>query len=412
MYGGLLAAVAFVGMRIVGTTSQQPRYVTALNTDLAVAGQAPDWHGCPSVGACCDHCANKSDFFVFQESGQCYCKAPPFTRQPCLHNIAGSCSGKPLPPCTAPECSASSRIGPAQVRFSVEGGGSKAIVCAAAATTTAAAPILRAQMHEAGPPWSSTLNTPTQQWYQGGTQKPQVIELPAPVAINATCLSVDGGTVTVDGAGMLYTSRDNGSTWDSGTTAEYYQAVAVAFGLRPYINEMNGTLLLAADPALIAGLQQASAADHAAVSVTLKLPFATTPSAQTVSWRAERLLQRSETVLSFSLASLPATVNQDVTIEISLPHGRTIRKLKRLMRAPPLPSGSFVQAVQVDHSTRSLTVDSRPFNGVGWYATSTLPDSDHTVLSRPALSHPAPPGPSLLCPALSLVVPVPTGSCA
>ena len=35
------------------------------------------------------------------------------------------------------------------------------------------------------------------------------------------------------------------------------------------------------------------------------------------------------------------------------------------MRAPPLPAGSFVQPVQVDHSTRSLSVDGRPFNGVG-----------------------------------------------
>ena len=375
MYG-LLAAAALVAMGIGTTSSQQPRCVTALNTDLAVAGgQAPDWHGCPSVGACCDYCANQTEFFVFQESGQCYCKATgTFERKPCLHNIAGSCSGKPLPPCTAPECGVSARlVGPAQVRFSVEGGGPKATVCAAAAatttsTSTAAAPILRAQMHEAGPPWSSTLNTPTQQWYQGGTQKPQVMELPAPVAINATCLSVDGGSVTVDGAGMLYTSRDNGSTWDSGTTAEYYQAVAVAFGLRPYINEVNGTLLLATDRAVIAELQQASAAEQAAVSVTLRLPFATTPSAQTVTWKGEQLLQRcggkayllchvilsmiilprqardkhretlggktcvfrrAETVLSFSLASLPATINQDVAIEISLPHGRTIRKLKR-----------------------------------------------------------------------------------
>jgi hypothetical protein len=72
-------------------------------------------------------------------------------------------------------------------------------------------------------------------------------------------------------------------------------------------------------------------------------------------------------VLWFPLASLPATVNQDVAIEISLPHSRTIKKLKRLIRAPPLPSGSFVQPVQIDHSSRSLSVDGRPFNGVGWY---------------------------------------------
>ena len=42
--------------------------------------------------------------------------------------------------------------------------------------------MLRAQVREAGPPWSSTLNTPTSQWYQGGAQKPQVMELPTPVS--------------------------------------------------------------------------------------------------------------------------------------------------------------------------------------------------------------------------------------
>ena len=227
--------------------------------------------------------------------------------------------------------------------------------------------LLRAQMREAGPPWSSTLNTPTSQWYQGGAEKPQVMELPTPVSINASCMTVDGGSVTVDGPGMLYTSRDNGSTWDAGTTTEYYQTVDVAFGMRPFINEENGTLLLLADKALVAQLQQATAAEQAAVYVTLRLPFATTTAAKTVTWRGDKLLQRAETVLSFPLASLPATVNQDAVIEISLPHSHTITKMKRLMRAPPLPAGSFVQAVQVDHSTRSLSVDGRPFNGIGWY---------------------------------------------
>ena len=52
-----------------------PTCTTVANTDLAVAGQGPDLHGCPSVAACCGYCTNKTDFFVFQESGQCYCKS-------------------------------------------------------------------------------------------------------------------------------------------------------------------------------------------------------------------------------------------------------------------------------------------------------------------------------------------------
>ena len=55
-------------------------------------------------------------------------------------------------------------------------------------------------MREAGPPWSTTLRTPTSQWYQGGAQKPQVVELPTPASINASCMRVDGGSVDVDGS--------------------------------------------------------------------------------------------------------------------------------------------------------------------------------------------------------------------
>ena len=37
------------------------------------------------------------------------------------------------------------------------------------------------------------------------------------------------------------------------------------------------------------------------------------------------------------------------------------------MRAPPLPSASSVLAIQVDHSTRSLLIDGRPWAGAGFY---------------------------------------------
>ena len=52
--------------------------------------------------------------------------------------------------------------------------------------------------------------------------------------------------------------------------------------------------------------------------------------------------------------ALPESVNQDVAIEIALPHSRTLTKLRRLMRAPPRPSGSFVQPVQVCESAQAV----------------------------------------------------------
>eukprot|EP01044_Picomonas_judraskeda_P009072 COSAG03_NODE_1079_length_4874_cov_292.616335_2_plen_400_part_00 len=255
------------------------------------------------------------------------------------------------------------------LRLPVEGG-APTVFCtqlgSVSAAVPAGAPVLRAQRRQAGPPWGTTVDTPKTHWYQGGDGKPQVTELPPPTVINASCLLVDGGATTVDGPASVFTSRDNGSTWDNGTRVQYVETVSVAFGLRPFIREPNGTLLLEADPSLVDELQQAGAADQESVRVTLKLPFAP-EGQQQLSWKGGGLLQRRQTVLYFSLAQLPTTVNQDVEIEISLPGGRLLSKLRRLMRAPAPAATSFVQPVQVDHFSRSLRVDGRPFQGIGWY---------------------------------------------
>jgi hypothetical protein len=266
---------------------------------------------------------------------------------------------------------------PAVLRLPVEGG-SPAAFCApppvllqghdsvSATLPAGGAAGLRAQRRQAGPPWGTTVDTPKTHWYQGGDGKPQVTELAAPTVINASCLRVDGGATTVDGPASVFTSRDNGTTWDNGTRVQYFETVSVAFGRRPFIWETNGSLLLEADPSLITELQQAATADQERVRVTLKLPFASNGHQQII-WEGGALLQQRQTVLSFPLAQLPTTVNQDVEIEISgLPGGRQFSKLRRLMRAPPV-NNSFIQPVQVDHFTRSLLVDGRPFNGVGWY---------------------------------------------
>lgn len=261
----------------------------------------------------------------------------------------------------------------AVVRLPVEGGSRTAfcatpstLVSESTASSTTAGTTLRAQRRQAGPPWGTTVDTPKTHWYQGGDGKPQVTELATPTAINATCLLVDGGVTTVDGPASIFTSRDNGTTWDNGTRVQYFETVSVAFGLRPFIQEVNGTLLLEADPSLVTELQQADPSVQESVRVTLRLPFASTGHQQIV-WKGGGLLQQLQTVLYFPLAQLPSTVNQDVEIEISLPGGRQFSKLRRLMRAPPPVSKSFVQPVQVDHFTRSLRVDGRPFQGVGFY---------------------------------------------
>ena len=178
------------------------------------------------------------------------------------------------------------------------------------------------------------------------------------------CFKVAPGETQAPGPGYLTIAAGGNATQVA--EVEYYESVAVAFGLRPYITEANGTLLLLTDRDVLA---QAKKSGAGAISVVLHLPFATP--ARSESWHAagggDGLLTQSEQVLSFSLDNLPSTINQDVRIEITLPSGKTITKWRRLARAPPLPAGSSVLPVQVDHSTKSLLVDGRPHAGTGFY---------------------------------------------
>lgn len=187
--------------------------------------------------------------------------------------------------------------------------------------------------------------------------------LAAPVAKKGEpgCFVIEPGVVSNPGPGLLRIVAGNQSTTYVQVT--YYESVAVAFGLRPYITESFGSLLLLPDPSV---LKTAHASDRVPASVTLHLPFASPPH-NVVEWTDSKLLREPEQVLRFSLQALPATVNQDVEITTCLPSGRNITKWRRLMRAPPLPAGSSVLPVQVDHTTKSLLVDGRPHAGVGFY---------------------------------------------
>ena len=171
--------------------------------------------------------------------------------------------------------------------------------------------------------------------------------LAAPTNNGTGCFSIEAGAVANAGPGLLSVGAPGASSTQ--VEVEYYESVSVAFGLRPYLGEVAGTLLLRPDREVLAA---ASAPGGSPVAVEMALPFATPP--RTERWTATPgggpLLQQAEQVLAFELAGLPATVNQDVRITVSLPSGRKITKWRRLMRAPPLPHGSFVQAVQVDHS--------------------------------------------------------------
>ena len=170
------------------------------------------------------------------------------------------------------------------------------------------------------------------------------------------CFQVATGVAANAGPGNLSISGSVAGTGSQAVEIEYYESVAVAFGLRPYINEAVGTLLLAPDPEIIAAAVMPGATG---AKVSMDLPFATPP--RTEHWSATtpsagKLLSEPEQVLSFSLAGFPATVNQDVKITILLPSGNTIVKWRRLMRAPPLPDGSSVLPVQATSLSLSLSL--------------------------------------------------------
>ena len=254
------------------------------------------------------------------------------------------------------------------VRFPMEGCGPPIAVCTSPPLAATPGP-LAASISQPG----ISLRFPTRRHQFS-------LDRPTPNG-SAGCFSVATGNTSAAGPGKLSVSAGNAST--QSVEVEYYQSVAVAFGLRPYVSESTGTLLLLTDRDVIAAAKGHGASP---ATVTMELPFATPP--RTVSWsesnRGTPLLREPEQVLSFGLDGLPATVNQDVKISISLPSGETIVKWRRLMRAPPLPRGSTVLPVQVDHSIKSLLVDGRPHSGTGFYLDEVLghPQGAYTNLSE------------------------------
>ena len=255
---------------------------------------------------------------------------------------------------------ASTSLPPAPVlSWPTEGGGSS-VLCDDELPSVGDGQLVAA-VHEV----SATLDLPARSWYGGGGELPQVLQLSPPTMLNGSCARVEGGSVLVEGAGLLYLSKNNFTNRTTGQRVQYYESAAVAFSMRPYLNEPNGQLLLYASPAV---------APTTAATVSMHLPFATP--ARTVTWKVD--LAVPEQVLNFTFDGLPATINQDVDINITLlssssggggggSGGRVLAKVRRLLRAPPLPKGSPVLAVQVDHFERALRVDGRRYAGIGWY---------------------------------------------
>lgn len=185
--------------------------------------------------------------------------------------------------------------------------------------------------------------------------------------VNGSCAVCEMPSVTVPGLCQLALgvapgphtngSTPNGTVWSVSVRIAFFDSVETAFGLRPYIAERNGSLLLAPHRSL---------ARLGSFSVALHFPFAISAAARIHEWK-DLNATTAHHVLQFSLEGLPELANQDCLVHISFPIGLRLEKLRRFQRAPPLPEGSRVLPVQVDHTRKSLLIDGRTHHGVGWY---------------------------------------------
>ena len=193
--------------------------------------------------------------------------------------------------------------------------------------------------------------------------------------LNSTALRCEGVPVVVaEGLGKLEVVNSTGfalpvaASVGAGSDVLYFALASVAVGLRPFIGEGNGTLLVSTAPEL----------RGAKLSVTATLPAG----GATAKWQWAGVAGGTDVVLPLDFSShLPtnATIHNDITVSIDT-GTRTLVKTRRFHRVPSPAATSAVEPVQVDHASRQLSVGGTPFNCVGWYMESDIPLSELTRL--------------------------------
>ena len=170
--------------------------------------------------------------------------------------------------------------------------------------------------------------------------------------VNSTTIECTPPAISTEGPGTMRLSATplhNSSQFLATWNISYVWKWDTALGLRPYIGEKTGHVLLKVD-------RQSSGQ---ALTVKATLPFG----GHAWSWIVKAGVE--EAVLPFDLTKLPASINQDMKIVFTAADGSTATKFKRLIRAP-VPKTS-VGAVQVDMRTRGLRIDGKSWNGNGFF---------------------------------------------
>ena len=198
---------------------------------------------------------------------------------------------------------------------------------------------------------------------------PSLVEFNATV-VSDTLLHCTPPAVIVNGLGLLEVGIDGNWSghWIAGIPIEYTLLFDLVLGVRPYVDETHGHLLMRCNASLLGS------------TVAIEATLPALPATASQGWRWESVPLNGSNVLAFALSStLPATVNTDMRIVITLADGTVVTKWRRFMRAPRPPPGVIVS--QVDHFRRGLLVGGEPFLGAGFYISVPKPADNESLAS-------------------------------
>jgi hypothetical protein len=194
--------------------------------------------------------------------------------------------------------------------------------------------------------------------------------------------------VPTAGPALVMISMDGGRTFPANVSFEYYAILSFAVGRRPYTVETEGKLLVGLAPDIFYFRHQNSRySGHISVTATLvprhsatgvvRLKLENLQVANTTS-----IIYSRDNILTFSLATLPLTVDGYVNLTVTIGGFAVVSKTRRFVRLE-LPPGQ--EAFVVDHHTRGLAhlphVQSsgvKQWLGTGWFIFSGFECNGHS----------------------------------
>eukprot|EP01050_Picozoa_sp_SAG11_P012717 SAG11_NODE_1434_length_4917_cov_2.323993_1_plen_753_part_00 len=176
-------------------------------------------------------------------------------------------------------------------------------------------------------------------------------------------MSAGSDPIFVEGFGQVALTQDGIVFSTVAHQIQFYHAVDVVIGRRPYVSEEKAKILLRTDHRLLSKKR---------LTVTAELPSGCSchRGHRPCKWRWQHVQGGKDVALDFALGDLDdPMVHNDLSISVTWQgHHRETHEVvrsRRFMKLPPPHHG--VEVVQVDYERAGLLVDSRPFIGSGFY---------------------------------------------